>query len=94
MQFPRRKTEAKVSISLNGYCAVCITEARKWVQGKRASIGWCMTGRAYLFPSEKELNVFKKSPAKYVPALNGDCTVCYAKAGKRVSGQDSACLVL
>jgi len=35
-------------------------------------------GRTYLFPSEEVKNLFVASPEKYVPALNGDCTICFA----------------
>jgi len=30
--------------------------------------------------------MFLADPLKYVPALNGDCTVCYVKMGKLVPG--------
>ena len=43
-------------------------------------------GVTYQFPNEAIKKTFLADPAKYVPALGGDCIVCYAKAGKRVPG--------
>jgi len=43
-------------------------------------------GKTYYFPSDKERQMFLADPAKYVPALGGDCTVCLAKMGKRMPG--------
>ena len=40
----------------------------------------------YYFPNAAVKQTFDAAPARYVPALNGDCIVCYEKAGKRVPG--------
>ena len=58
---------------------------KKWVRGNpnhKAEYD----GKTYYFPGEKQKEVFLADPAKYVPALGGDCTVCYVKLGKRVPG--------
>ena len=78
--------DAKVkSLGLDGYCPVCLIKAKQWVRGK-PDHQVTYDGKTYYFPSENEKRMFKADPAKYVPAFGGDCTVCYAKAGKRVSG--------
>ncbi len=73
------------SLGLDGYCPVCLIKAKQWVRGKPDHQA-TYDGKTYYFPSENEKRMFKADPAKYVPAFGGDCTVCYAKAGKRVSG--------
>jgi YHS domain-containing protein len=72
-------------IGLGGYCPVCILDANKWAKGSpdhRATYD----GVTYYFPDEAIKAKFLADPAKYVPALGGDCIVCYAKLGKRVPG--------
>jgi YHS domain-containing protein len=73
------------SVALEGYCPICVTNMGKWIKGSPAHQA-TYDGKAYYFPSEREREVFVSDPAKYVPALGGDCTVCYAKMGKRVPG--------
>lgn len=79
---------AEDPVALEGYCAVCIVKGSKWVKGK-AEFSSKFDGRVYHFPSEKEKMVFEASPEKFVPALNGDCTVCFAKMKKRMPGKVS-----
>ncbi|MDA1052388.1 MAG: YHS domain-containing protein [Planctomycetota bacterium] len=71
--------------ALEGYCSVCISAMNKWVRGK-AEYQTTHDGKTYYFPSEQQKEMFLADPAKYVPALGGDCTVCLAKMGKRVPG--------
>ena len=73
------------NLGLEGYCSVRLIEARKWVRGK-PDYQITYDGKAYQFPSESEKQMFEADPAKYVPALGGDCTVCLVNAGKRVAG--------
>ena len=73
------------SLGLEGYCPICLIEAKKWVRGT-PDHQVTYDGKTYYFPSENEKRVFEADPAKYVPVLSGDCTVCLAKAGKRVPG--------
>ena len=76
---------AKSTLALEGYCPVCIIAMKKWVPGK-SEHQTTYDGKTYYFPSEKQKEMFLADPAKYVPALGGDCTVCLAKMGKRVPG--------
>ena len=75
----------EAELGLEGYCPVCVVEHGKWVKGK-AQHKANYDGVTYYFPSENIKQTFKENPVKYVPALGGDCIVCYAKAGKRVAG--------
>ena len=72
-------------IGLGGYCPVCILDANKWAKGSPEHQA-TYDGVTYYFPEEAIKQKFLANPAKYVPALGGDCTVCYAKLGKRVPG--------
>jgi YHS domain-containing protein len=72
-------------IGLGGYCPVCILDANKWAKGSPQHQA-TYDGVTYYFPEEAIKDKFLANPAKYVPALGGDCTVCYAKLGKRVPG--------
>lgn len=76
---------AKSNVALEGYCPVCVGDMNKWVPGKK-EIQATYDGKTYYFPSEKQKQMFVADPAKYVPALGGDCTVCLANMGKRVPG--------
>lgn len=81
----RSSQKMEAEIGLEGYCPVCIIKHEKWVKGK-AEHSASYDGVTYYFPSDQVKRTFQQSPAQYVPALGGDCTVCYAKAGKRVDG--------
>ena len=72
-------------IGLGGYCPVCILDANKWAMGSPEHQA-TYDGVTYYFPDEAIKQKFLADPAKYVPALGGDCIVCYAKLGKRVPG--------
>ena len=72
-------------IGLGGYCPVCILDANKWAKGSPEHQA-TYDGVTYYFPEEAIKQKFLANPAKYVPALGGDCIVCYAKLGKRVPG--------
>jgi len=71
--------------ALEGYCPVCIVKGKKWMLGKPEHQAE-YDGKTYYFPGPEPRAEFMKSPEKYVPALGGDCTVCYAKMSKRVPG--------
>ncbi len=72
-------------IGLGGYCPVCILDANKWAKGSPEHQA-TYDGVTYYFPEEAIKEKFVANPARYVPALGGDCIVCYAKLGKRVPG--------
>ncbi|MBC8351863.1 MAG: hypothetical protein H8E66_07730 [Planctomycetes bacterium] len=80
-----RAAATNTALGLNGYCPVCIVEMKKWVKGS-PTIRATYDGTAYYFPSADQRDTFLADPAKYIPALGGDCTVCLAKMGKRVPG--------
>ncbi len=80
-----RAAGAATALGLGGYCPVCIVDMKKWVKGS-PSLAATYDGTTYYFPGPDQRNMFLADPAKYVPALGGDCTVCLAKMGKRVPG--------
>lgn len=79
------KMMMKARVGLEGYCPVCIIDARKWEKGKE-QISSTFDGVTYYFPTTGLKRKFDQSPERYVPVLNGDCIVCLEKAGKRVPG--------
>jgi YHS domain-containing protein len=58
---------------------------KKWVKGN-PNIQATYDGKTYYFPGSEQKEMFLVDPAKYVPALGGDCTVCLANMRKRVPG--------
>ncbi len=80
-----RTQSAKNSVALEGYCPVCVIKIKKWVRGN-PHYAATYDGKTYYFPGEDQKQMFLADPAKYVPALGGDCTVCYANMGQRVPG--------
>ncbi len=80
-----RPMAAGGGVAMEGYCPVCIVGMKKWVKGSPAFQAK-YDGKTYYFPGDKQRAMFLADPAKYVPALGGDCTVCLAKMGKRVPG--------
>ena len=85
MSVAAEKDAGKQRIGLEGHCPVCIVKAKKWMKGN-PEIQTNYDGVTYHFPNEAIKKTFLANPEKYVPALGGDCIVCYAKAGKRVQG--------
>ena len=76
---------AKAKMGLEGYCPVCVIDARKWEKGN-PRISSTFDGVNYYFPTAALKTKFDRNPKRYVPALNGDCIVCLENAGKRVPG--------
>jgi YHS domain-containing protein len=74
-----------VKLGLEGYCPDCIVGMKKWVKGK-PEFQSVHDGTTYLFPEASAKAKFDANPAAFVPALDGDCTVCLAKMGKRAPG--------
>lgn len=72
-------------VGLEGYCPVCIIAKNKWEKGD-SRIASIYDGVTYYFPGKDIKNMFDTNPEKFVPALNGDCIVCYEKMNKRVPG--------
>jgi YHS domain-containing protein len=74
-----------VDVALRGHCSVCIVMAKKWVPGKPEVVS-VYDGVRYFFPSAEEKKTFEADPAKFTPALDGDCVVCSKDGGKRIVG--------
>jgi YHS domain-containing protein len=74
-----------IKLGLEGYCPVCIVGMKKWVKGS-PDHQTVYDGATYQFPDADTKTKFDANPVAYVPALGGDCTVCYAKMGKRAPG--------
>ena len=73
---------------LGGDCIVCLENAGKRVPGsvQHAALH---NQRLYLFPSDAEKKQFMDNPKAYWQtdlAVDGECIVCLAKAGKHVPG--------
>jgi YHS domain-containing protein len=79
-----KKYEA-ADVGVGGYCSVCAVMAKKWVAGKPEIVS-VYDGMRYYFPGADEKKAFDAAPAKFTPALDGDCVVCLKDAGKRVAG--------
>lgn len=77
--------QSPAELAMGGYCPVCIIENKQWVKGDR-QFQVTYDGKTYLFPGKEKRAMFAANPAKYVPALGGDCIVCRSNMGKRVSG--------
>lgn len=74
--------------AMGGNCTVCKVEMGKDVPGK-AEYRLTHNSRLYLFPSKKQLDMFKANPAKYADsdvALGGYCPVCKVELGKDIKG--------
>lgn len=80
-----QRADQQAPLALEGYCPVSILEMRKWVKGD-PTLQIVYDGRTYLFANEKGKKMFEANPAKYIPALGGDCVVALVKMGKRVPG--------
>ena len=59
---PNRYADADVA--MNGYCSVCKVEKGKDVRGKPAFAA-DYKGKHYLFPGQKQLDMFHNNPTKY-----------------------------
>ncbi len=81
----RGSGHADQSVAMEGYCPVCIIEAKKWMRGN-SQHAVRYDGKVYSFPGEDQKQMFLANPAKYAPALGGDCTVCFAEMKERVPG--------
>lgn len=83
---PRQVVQRQpAAAGLQGYCPVCVIEMKKWVKGK-PSIQAQYDGKTYYFPAEDQRQKFLADPAKYAPALGGDCAVCRINMNKKMPG--------
>lgn len=75
--------------ALGGNCTVCKVEMDKNVPGK-AEFFAVHDERLYLFPGQKQLDMFNAHPDKYTNAdvaLGGHCAVCKVEMKKNVPGK-------
>jgi len=84
-QFQQVAADRGAKLALEGYCPVCVIDHQEWVAGDPKHSA-TYDGAMYFFPSDEPRRIFVSNPAKYVPALGGDCIVCYENGGKRVPG--------
>ncbi len=75
-----------VEPALGGNCPVCLVEMAKVVPGSDKH-AVTVDRQVYYFPSEIEKGMFAANPAKYAPALGGDCLVCRVNMGVRMPGK-------
>ena len=81
-----QRAQKQPPLALEGYCPVSILDMRKWVNGDPA-YRVLYDGRTYRFANQQGKRMFEANPAKYVPALGGDCVVALVEMGKRVPGK-------
>lgn len=81
---PDRYVDA--DLALGGACPVCLVKMNKVVAGEPqyASVH---DGLRYLFPAERQRQMFDADPAAFTPAMGGKCTVCKVEMNKDVAGQ-------
>jgi YHS domain-containing protein len=79
-------------LALEGKCAVCLGAKNELVDGKPEFTS-DYDAKTYRFPSAEQKRMFDADPARFVPALGGDCTVCLVEMGKRVPGKAEHALV-
>ncbi|RJP33580.1 MAG: hypothetical protein C4547_12045 [Phycisphaerales bacterium] len=83
---------ADLPVAMDGKCPVCLVKMNKVVDGKAEFVS-AYDGKNYRFPSAEQKKAFDADPAKFVPALGGDCTVCLVEMGQRVPGAAEYALV-
>jgi YHS domain-containing protein len=72
-------------VGLDGFCPVCLIKGNKWELGTE-QFQTVYDGITWRFPTNEAMEMFKRNPAAFVPALNGDCIVCFANADQRIHG--------
>lgn len=86
MTDPANAQRTERRLGLNGYCPVELLDNDRLVKGHGA-----LTQRfddiTYRFSSREARRKFSANPQRYVPALGGDCVVCYEKSHVRVAGR-------
>ena len=81
--------------ALGGDCAVCLTNMKQRMPGSvfHSALN---NGRLYLFPSDKQKQMFVSDPGKYNHAdvaMNGNCVVCRVEMNKDVPGDPAISLL-
>jgi len=73
----------KTGLAIGGYDPVSYFTTHKAVEGKK-EISYAYEGVTYRFASEQDLNLFKGSPAKYLPQYGGWCAYAMGATGEKV----------
>ncbi len=85
-------TASAAEPALDGNCPVCLVKMNKLVPGsKQHTITF--DRQVFYFPSAKEKAMFAADPARFAPALGGDCVVCQVKMGVRMPGKSEYAVV-
>ncbi|MDO6743279.1 YHS domain-containing (seleno)protein [Tenacibaculum soleae] len=79
----QKEYNTKNGILANGYDVVAYF-SNKAVKGNK-KISTKYKGVSFLFSSQKNLQLFQKSPVKYIPQYGGYCAYAIGKTGKKVS---------
>jgi YHS domain-containing protein len=86
------KKYASADAPLGECCPVCWIAAKKCVPGKK-ELTSIYDGMRYHFPDGDLKKKFDAYPARFVPVLDGNCTVCLKDGGKQVRGKPEFALV-
>lgn len=78
--------------ALGGNCAVCLVESGNLVPGSDQHTV-VFDRQVYAFPTAREKAMFLANPARYAPALGGDCVVCLVNRGVRMPGKPEFAVV-
>lgn len=79
-------------VALDRRCPVCLLDMKKLVTGKD-EISSTYDGLRYFFPETPMMKLFDANPAKYVPALDGHCSICFKDAKKLMPGKSDFALI-
>ena len=85
----------KYAPALGGDCVVCFAEMGKRMAGS-IKHGAMYRGRVFLFPSNKQKEMFRANPAQYANAdlaFSGDCAVCLVEMKQRMPGKEEYAVV-
>jgi len=82
---PEARPPAPPKLTLDGYCAVSLSEKSEWVEGN-PELGVIHLGNLYLFVDEAAMAKFLADPEPYTPVLNGIDVVRFFEEKRIVPG--------
>lgn len=80
-----RPCDMAVPLALNGFCPVSMIRNAELVAGHQ-ELCCVYKEKRYQFRSEAEMDLFLKSPKKYLPSEEGFCVVTWAEDHRRQAG--------